>query len=94
MPSSGTTALATSGDGVVTAIAAGVFNDVDCWIYAMNTGAAGGFISWDATNSVWYALPAMTGFIVPRARVMGAIKIKRIPSGTDLSGVYVGAELA
>jgi len=93
MPSSGTTAITTSGDTAVTAIAADVLNNQDCWIYALNNGAAGGFISWDATNSVWYALPATTGFIIPRARVKGAIKVKRIPSGTDLSGVYVGAEL-
>jgi hypothetical protein len=92
MPSSGTTAITTSSDTAVEAIAAASIGPGHYWVYVVNAGANGGFISWDSANSVWYYMPANTGFIVPDADVSGAIQVKRIPSGSNLASVYVGAE--
>jgi len=92
MPSSGTTAITTSSDTAVEAIAAASIGAGHYWMYVLNTGAAGGFVSWDAANAVWYAMPATTGFIIPDADVSGAVQVKRIASGSNLAGVYIGAE--
>lgn len=92
--SSGTTAIATTADTAVEAIAAasaiGARN-----VRAVNEGTVAGFISFNG-GGVWHRLPpGATG--IPyvtdfqNVPVSGAIQVKRIASGSNLAGVYVSA---
>jgi hypothetical protein len=93
MPSSGIIPVGTSGDAAVTAIAA---DPTAIWrnVIITNTGAAAGFFSLDGGLS-WHYLPAQINnipggvFLNNQVIVNCPIQIKRVPGGTDLSGVYV-----
>lgn len=93
MLSSGTTAVSTSSDTAVTAIASST-NMLSCCVVIVNEGAAPGF--WSLDNVTWQRLPAgptsVTHPIGNLPRVNGGVYVKRVSGGSDLSGVYVWAE--
>jgi hypothetical protein len=89
--SSGTTAIVTETDAAVTAVAASATNTYH-HVRIINESSAAGFYSLDG-GTTWNRLPAGPVSIKDDDLkiVNKAIQIKRVPGGTDLSGVYVSA---
>jgi hypothetical protein len=94
MESSGVTAVSTSGDGVVTAIAASAIPSPRTNIRIVNEGAPSGWFSIDG-GTTWHRLPgtAASTTAVPvvllNVRPIFSVQVKRIASGTDLANVFV-----
>ena len=93
MISSGTTAIATTDDTAVAALvnATGSFQKITI----VNEGTAAGFYSPDG-GGTWPRLPAApsgAATIITFEQPPGPVNVlvKRIASGTDLSGIYVSA---
>ena len=90
--SSGITAIATVADDAVEAIPIEEATALrNCRV--VNTAVAGGFISFG--GDTWHYLPAATAAVPATAlfnniAISGAIRVKRIASGTDIS-VFVSA---
>jgi hypothetical protein len=94
MISSGETAISTSGDTAVTALTNTAGSGRKPYVDIINEGAAAGFYSIDS-GGTYARLPAASAIHLdlkhnPLAEGT-TIKVKRVASGTDLSGVYVSA---
>jgi hypothetical protein len=86
----GTTAVATTSDTAVEALAA---NATDTYLHVRiaNGGTAAGFYSIDG-GTTWTYLPAGASVHDWGVRIVNkAIQVKRIPSGSDLASIYVSA---
>lgn len=83
MNSSGTSAVTTSGDAVVTLI---TVTQMYNRLVIDNEGAAAGFFSVDG-GTTWGRITASTK-TVWTGRSNKNVLIKRVPSGTDMSAVY------
>jgi hypothetical protein len=91
MESSGVTAVATSGDAAVVAIAANT--NFRRNVRIVNEGAPSGFFSVDG-GTTWHRLPgtAASTTAVPTVLLnvlIRSVQVKRIASGTDLANVFV-----
>jgi len=85
--SSGTTAIATSGDTAVDAIADGLV--MERQLVLINEGSVAGFWSIDG-GTTWSRLPANCAMKLDRnGAPFTGVKVKRVAGGSDLSGVYV-----
>jgi hypothetical protein len=86
--SSGITAVSTSGDTAVDVISSSTGNFERAVVH--NTGAAAGFFSVDG-GTIWHHIPAAASMSVTLPAGQSGnptIKVKRIASGTNMSGVY------
>lgn len=86
--STGTTALATSGDTAVQALS----SDTATYhkVVINNAGSAAGFFSLDGSSGPWHFIGAGQAIVVQdQVIVASSVYIKRIPSGTDMASVYV-----
>lgn len=96
MPSSGLTALTTSSDTAVVAIAKSALVAAPYYnLIIINEGTVEGFYSIDS-GTTWHRLTAAVsstpgGVFLNNFPIDGtqSIQIKRIPSGSNLSGVFV-----
>jgi len=87
MLTSGTTPVSTTSDtavNLVTVTGAPIMGVIGI----INTGSAGGFFSLDG-GTTWGYIPAI-GSVAPGepVRITGSIMVKRIPGGSNMSGVY------
>jgi len=90
MISSGTTALSTSSDTVVQALAANT-TQVCHHLRVANLGSVQGFYSIDG-GTTWACLPANTVLTDDGVEFAGsAVQIKRVAGGSNLDNVYVSA---
>lgn len=96
MRSSGTTAISTSSDAAVDVLTADSrYHDRE--VTVTNTGTAAGFVSINGGTTWFYLPPGITGAPVRRTfdlrhRPFSAhVQVKRIASGSNLSGIYADA---
>lgn len=88
--SSGTTALTSSSDAAVTAIANTYKYNFER--VRLSNGGAAGFVSWDGgTTKHHFAASAVSEFVLKPGGASNAILVYRIPSGMDLSALFVSA---
>lgn len=84
---SGVTPIATNGDAAVDAISAAEANGANN-VRVVNEQAVAGFFSCN-NGSSWHRISASSSVILNNIRVSGAVKVKRVASGTDLTSIYV-----
>lgn len=90
--SSGTTAVATTDDTAVTALAADTSQAYLNEMVIINEGSAPGFFSIDG-GTVWARLPAGPSSVrIQQRQAYQGVKVKRVSGGTNLSGIYVWAD--
>jgi len=88
--SSGVTALATTTDSAVEAIAADAVNVLH-HVKLVNEGAVAGHFSIDG-GTTWGRLPSDSMFVLDGVKIANAaIQVKRVAGGANLSGVFVEA---
>lgn len=89
--SSTVTAVATSGDTVVTAIT-NTYKQSFQRVRVHNEGTAAGFVSWSGSAGPWHRIPSqfVSEFTLDSPST-NDILVKRIASGTDLGSVYITA---
>ena len=91
MISSGTTAKATTDDTSVVLLAkADMPRKANLTIRIVNEGAVAGFYSVDG-GAAWARLPASSIVEDQSQEVNGSLLMKRVASGSNLSGVYASA---
>ena len=90
MISSGTTAIATSGDAPVIAVAIATEGTQHFKNFTIiNEGSAPGFFSIDGGLN-WCRISAASARTLDNVSVFDfGVQVKRVPGGTDMSGVYV-----
>ena len=90
--SSGTAAVATTNDDAVDLLA-NASGDFLHEITIVNTGEAPGFGTIDG-GATWHYLPAGPSsrtFDIRHAPRKAVVKVKRVPGGTNMTGVYADA---
>lgn len=96
MVTSGETAIATSGNTAVDAIARSSMKGGERNFRIINSGTVAGFFSTDE-GTTWNYMPGTAASTNPipiqvlNVSGLASIKIKRIAGGTDLAGVYASA---
>lgn len=91
LASSGTTAGATSGDGAITLIA-NANGETAYFVEGINNGTVDGFLSFDG-GTTWMFLPksSVRQWNLQRSPRSVVVQAKRIPGGTDITGIYASA---
>jgi hypothetical protein len=88
MKTSGSTAVSTTSDTAVVAIAApSNVNDIDTSLIILNEGGVVGFFSID-NGITWARLPA-GGISLDFINLNQGVQVKRVAGGTNLSGIWV-----
>lgn len=93
MLDSGTTAIATSSDTAETVIANSSGVIIRHGVTVINEGAVAGFFSINNGNN-WFRLPAGPASVtleIDKLPFAPVVKVKRIASGSDVTGVYAFA---
>ena len=87
--SSGETALATTSDTAVTAIAADTTQNYLNELVIINEGTTPGFFSIDG-GTTWARIPAGPSSVrIATRQIYSGVKIKRVAGGSNLSGIWV-----
>lgn len=92
MRSSGVTGISTSGDAAVPVLARG--QNLDNFVRVTNASLVAGFVSLDGGATWKYLPPGQAGapytivFDLRRQPRYADVQLKRIASGTDVTGVY------
>jgi photosystem II stability/assembly factor-like uncharacterized protein len=90
--SSGETAIATTSDTAVTALAADTSQAYLTEVFIINEGTTPGFFSIDG-GTTWARLPAGPSSVrIALRQIYQGVKVKRVAGGSNLSGVYVWAD--